>query len=337
MRDALKLGLKLALKLARVQGSLKRYRLCNPFLGLPAEHNGEKGSEEEAEEESDYETEESCDEPRDWRMPCVNRVNWTHSWQNLFQQNSLWGGKQAQVQEAATGKVLEEQVLRPTQRRLHAVCGQTVNVGPTVPSGDDEVTVGEKLCKAAARGDLAALRKYIGAEGASVNACDYDQRSALHLAAAEGHESAVSFLLHARADVNAQDRWGGTPLKDAERGWHVSVMQLLQRRGGTKPDSDSILGLRKSTPELSETALGEMLCHAAAVGDIRAIKRLVSQGASVNFCDYDRRSALHLVSSLAAARAYACYVRGCWSPVCAGALVSSWLMAIQRGSPPVKM
>jgi len=52
------------------------------------------------------------------------------------------------------------------------------------------------MCPApAARGDLAALRKYIGAEGASVNACDYDQRSALHLAAAEGHESAVRFLL----------------------------------------------------------------------------------------------------------------------------------------------
>ena len=201
------------------------------------------------------------------------------------------------MQEAATGKVLEDQVLRPTQRRLHTVCRQTANVGPTVPSGDDQVTVGEKLCKAAARGDLAALRKYIGAEGASVNACDYDQRSALHLAAAEGHESAVSFLLDARADVNAQDRWGGTPLKDAERGWHVSVMKLLQRRGGTKPGSGSILGLGTSTPELSETALGEMLCHAAAVGDIRAIKRLVRQGASVNFCDYDRRSALHLVSS----------------------------------------
>jgi glutaminase len=176
--------------------------------------------------------------------------------------------------------------------------------------------VGEKLCKAAARGDLAALRKYIDAEGASVNACDYDQRSALHLAAAEGHESAVSFLLDARADVNAQDRWGGTPLKDAERGWYVSVMKLLQRRGGTKPGSGSSLITGTSTPDLIETELGEMLCHAAAVGDIRTIQGLVSQGASVNFCDYDRRSALHLVSSLAKAGGAGLCV------LCAGMLVS---------------
>lgn len=268
-------------------------RWCNPFLGLPAEHNGKEGSEEEAEEETDYETDESCDEQLDRRRPCVNRVNsWTHSWR--------FGGSWKNLHSLWSGKVLEEQVLRPTQRRENAIYPQTANPGPTVPNGDDEVTVGEKLCKAAARGDLAALRKYIGGEGASVNACDYDRRSALHLAAAEGHESAVSFLLDARADVNAQDRWGGTPLKDAERGFHVSVMKLLQRRGGTKPGSGSSLSgsrLGTSTPEVSETGLGEMLCHAAAVGDLHAIKKLVSQGASVNFCDYDRRSALHLVSS----------------------------------------
>ena len=278
---------------------------CNPCLGLLAEHNSEEENEEEAEEEDDCEMEESCDEQRDRRRPSVNRVNsWTDSWQNLFQKRSLGRGKQAQVQQATV---------------------KVASLGPTVPSGDDEVTVGEKLCKAAARGDLAALRKYIGAEGASVNACDYDQRSALHLAAAEGHESAVRFLLDARANVNAEDRWGGTPLKDAERGRHVSVTKLLQRRGGTKPGSGSSLITGTSTPDLIETELGEMLCHAAAVGDIRTIQGLVSQGASVNFCDYDRRSALHLVISCMAEASGAgqCVcVRGCWSPVCAGAFLN---------------
>ena len=53
----------------------------------------------------------------------------------------------------------------------------------------------------------------------------------MHLAAAEGHQEVVKFLLKCRADVNPQDRWGGTPLQDATRGGHRRVARLLQRAG----------------------------------------------------------------------------------------------------------
>ena len=49
-----------------------------------------------------------------------------------------------------------------------------------------------KLCEAATRGDCAELRELI-AEGADVTTGDYDNRTALHLAAAEGHLDAVGF------------------------------------------------------------------------------------------------------------------------------------------------
>ena len=94
-----------------------------------------------------------------------------------------------------------------------------------------ESTWGEKMCKAAANGDLRSLRTLIVDKGASVNAGNYDGRRALHLAAAEGHREVVKFLLQCRVDVNAQDRWGGTPLQDARQGGHTRVAELLLRAG----------------------------------------------------------------------------------------------------------
>ena len=94
-----------------------------------------------------------------------------------------------------------------------------------------ERTRGEKMCNAAADGDIRSLRTLVVDMGASVNAGNCDGRTALHLAAAEGHHEVVKFLLKCRADVNAQDRWGGTPLQDATRGGHRRVARLLQRAG----------------------------------------------------------------------------------------------------------
>ena len=42
------------------------------------------------------------------------------------------------------------------------------------------------MCHSAAKGNLDQIEKLVQ-QGASVGACDYDKRSALHLAAAEGH------------------------------------------------------------------------------------------------------------------------------------------------------
>ena len=46
---------------------------------------------------------------------------------------------------------------------------------------------------------------------------DYDQRTPLHLAAAEGCYAVASWLIAQGAIVNTVDRFGGTPLDDAIR------------------------------------------------------------------------------------------------------------------------
>ncbi|MBN3313375.1 GLSL Glutaminase, partial [Atractosteus spatula] len=82
---------------------------------------------------------------------------------------------------------------------------------------------------AAYRGDVRSLRRYF-LSGADINCIDYDGRSALHVAASEGHTEVIKFLVeNAGADFAAHDRWGNTPLQEAVRYNHVHTVQLLKR------------------------------------------------------------------------------------------------------------
>ncbi|XP_066557562.1 glutaminase liver isoform, mitochondrial [Amia ocellicauda] len=82
---------------------------------------------------------------------------------------------------------------------------------------------------AAYRGDVRSLRRYF-LSGADVHSVDYDGRSALHVAASEGHLEVIKFLVeNAGADFMTHDRWGNTPLQEAVRYNHIHAVQLLKR------------------------------------------------------------------------------------------------------------
>uniref|UniRef100_A0A671T568 glutaminase n=1 Tax=Sinocyclocheilus anshuiensis TaxID=1608454 RepID=A0A671T568_9TELE len=58
---------------------------------------------------------------------------------------------------------------------------------------------------------------------------DYDSRTALHVAAAEGHIEVVRFLLEAcKVNPGPKDRWGNTPIDEATHFGHHEVLALLQ-------------------------------------------------------------------------------------------------------------
>uniref|UniRef100_A0A673J6W1 glutaminase n=1 Tax=Sinocyclocheilus rhinocerous TaxID=307959 RepID=A0A673J6W1_9TELE len=58
---------------------------------------------------------------------------------------------------------------------------------------------------------------------------DYDSRTALHIAAAEGHTEVVRFLLEAcKVNPGPKDRWGNTPIDEATHFGHHEVLALLQ-------------------------------------------------------------------------------------------------------------
>ena len=62
-----------------------------------------------------------------------------------------------------------------------------------------------------------------------VNAGDYDLRTALHLAAAEGSLEAVEYLVTHGHPLNVRDRWGATPLDEAKREKRKSVVEFLKK------------------------------------------------------------------------------------------------------------
>jgi potassium channel len=99
---------------------------------------------------------------------------------------------------------------------------------------------------------------------------DYDSRTPLHLAAAEGQDKAVQYLIAKGADVNFKDRWGNTALADAVKSGHVQVVEQILSRGGS-------LTISMGAVEM---------CNAATEGDVRYLKLLIRCGmnACVIYC-----------------------------------------------------
>lgn len=96
------------------------------------------------------------------------------------------------------------------------------------------------LLFAATLGDLSALKRH-HLQGIDLNTTDYDGRTALHVAAAEGQLECVKFLLEsAEVDPDPQDRWKFTPVGEANRFGHSDVADYLEeylnKRGIPRPE-----------------------------------------------------------------------------------------------------
>ena len=157
-------------------------------------------------------------------------------------------------------------------RHGHAkVAHKLFSVGGSL--GFDQGREANELCEAARNGSLETMKLLLQC-GCSPNAADYDRRAAIHLGASEGNILIVGALLEAKANINCEDRWNGTPLSDSVREGHLQVSQLLHRSGGE-------LGFDEAK------ASGE-LCELARKGDLERLKMLLDFGAKVDAVDCTR-------------------------------------------------
>lgn len=83
-------------------------------------------------------------------------------------------------------------------------------------------------CSAAAAGDVAQLQR-LSELGADLNAADYDGRTPLHLAASLGHTDVARYLLREGVSITPRDRWGSTPIADAQRHGQHDMVALLEK------------------------------------------------------------------------------------------------------------
>ncbi|XP_074662168.1 L-asparaginase-like [Tubulanus polymorphus] len=86
--------------------------------------------------------------------------------------------------------------------------------------------LGQELCCIAAE-DNTAMLECMKLVGVNLQQCDYDGRTALHIAAARGHMRTVMFLVENKASINLMDKFNTTPISEARRNKNVDVERYL--------------------------------------------------------------------------------------------------------------
>ena len=153
------------------------------------------------------------------------------------------------------------------------------------------------LCDAAANNDVATIRQIVRAGGLSqrVDIPDYDGRTPLHLAVANGHFDTAQQLLAVGHDPNLLDRFGISPL------WQA-VLRGRKRIG---------LHLISCGAKLCKrpVEIGLHLCQLAKIGDCEALTVAVALGCDPSARDYDHRTALHVAADCGAVNVLKCLLR----------------------------
>jgi glutamate dehydrogenase len=84
-----------------------------------------------------------------------------------------------------------------------------------------------KLCAFAEKGDTENILKMVQEQKADINASDYDGRTPLHLAAAGGKLDTVKAISEVLGAMPQRDRWASLPLQDAMRNGDPSTVEYM--------------------------------------------------------------------------------------------------------------
>jgi ankyrin repeat protein len=134
------------------------------------------------------------------------------------------------------------------------------------------------LLRASAKGDLAAVKKFV-AEGGNVNAADPSGRTPIIEASWAGHAEVVKYLADKSANINTVDGAGYTALMRACEEGHAPVVTYLLTKGANVNAHGKVRG---TTP----------LMLAAERGHLKIIELLLNKGAKINAVNQQEETAL---------------------------------------------
>ncbi|KAF4708157.1 hypothetical protein FOZ62_003112 [Perkinsus olseni] len=146
------------------------------------------------------------------------------------------------------------------------------HVDPTLYYGSVKHELTNQLIMACASKDIYTVQ-YLLQLGVDPNVVDYDNRTAVHLAAASGCLPAVKLLMDAGAHLNTHDRWGNTPYDEAKRHGRKKIVNFLEEL--VMEGSPSMREGRKSSSADSDAAEEDFVNDAEAVmeyfGDVEVL------------------------------------------------------------------
>ncbi len=152
---------------------------------------------------------------------------------------------------------------------------------------------------AASNGNIRTLESLVSQQR-DLQTGDYDIRTPLHLASAEGQFEVVKFLLdHGVKPI--PDRWGGYPISDARNNNHKKIVDLFEKLDirYTEPFHlvENPKGKTDKIAKFDDELMVIELLFAATENNVDNIRHLVAKGVPVNAGDYDLRTALHLAAA----------------------------------------
>jgi ankyrin repeat protein len=154
----------------------------------------------------------------------------------------------------ATGSSVKISVMtdNPKAPQLSLIVKRAIKPGMTPPPPTKAAEASPAIVVAARSGDMAALKAAMAGGGGTEAQERMSQRTALHFAAEGGNMEVIKVLLDAKANPNAQDRTGKTPVTVAAERGKVDALKALLAAGGDANARDQVQG----SPLLWASGLG---------------------------------------------------------------------------------
>jgi len=175
----------------------------------------------------------------------------------------------------ATGSSVKISIMtdNPKSPQLSVLVKRALKPGVTPPPATKPSEASPAIVLAARSGDAAAIKAALAVGGKEgVDAQErMSQRTALHFAAENGNAEIVMMLIEAKANPNAQDRTGKTPVTvAAERSQAAALKALLAAKGD---------------PNIRDQVQGSPLLWASGLGSPETVGMLLAAGANPNVQD----------------------------------------------------